>query len=172
MHRDPPPPRNRSRPIGAGRAARRLALAALVAASGVGLGCGGGARLVTRDATGGLFALDGDEGAAREDAERQMREHCGARGFRVTADGTFTVATREEPELTPGERGRRFADEETRTSSAFAPGMAGSGLGTTTGLRLSADESPEIYDPATSGATPRVPTPVREHRLEYECGRR
>jgi hypothetical protein len=145
-----------------------VALAAFGA--GGGLGCGGGARLVTRDTEGGLFALEGDHGAAREDAERQIRAHCGGRGYRITADAEYTVAVREEQEVTQGEQGRRLGDDQTRRSTAFSGGTAGSALGDSTGASGRFGESPDIYDPATTGATPRIPTPVREHRLEYECG--
>jgi hypothetical protein len=140
-----------------------------VIASSVVMGCGGSARLVTRDASGGLYALEGDHGAAREDAERQIRAHCGARGYRVTADAEYTVSVREQQEVTQSEQARRLSDDQTRTTSAFSGGTAGSGLGDTTGASATLGESPEIYDPAATGATPRLPTPVREHRLEYEC---
>lgn len=142
----------------------------LVLAPGL-LGCGGGARLVTRDAQGGLFALEGDGGSARADAERQMREHCGARGYRVTADAEYTVAVREEQEVTQGEAGRRLADDQTARTSAFSGGTAGSAIQSGVGASATLGESPEIYDPATTGATPRIPTPVRQRRIEYECGR-
>lgn len=154
--------------------ARTIVLAyALGLATPIALGgCGGGARLVAHDETGGLFALEGDEGAAREDAERQIRAHCGARGYRITADAEFTVAMRDEQEVTQAEASRRIGDDQTRRSSEFSGGTAGSGIGDTVGTSGTFGESPEIYDPATTGATPRLPTPVREHRLEYECGRR
>lgn len=134
-------------------------------------GCAGSARMVARDDHGGLLALEGDHGAARGDAERQMREHCGARGYRVTADAEYTVSMREEQEVTQHEQARRLSDDQTRTTSAFSGGTAGSALGDSTGTSGSFGESPEIYDPAHTGATPRLPTPVREHRVEYECER-
>ncbi len=147
------------------RTLQLLSIAAVLLA-----GCGGSARLVTRDEVGGLFALEGDHGAAREDAERQMGEHCRGRGYRVTADAEFTVSIREEQEVTQGEQARRLSDDQTRTTSAFSGGTAGSALGDSTGTSGSFGESPEIYDPARTGATPRLPTPVRQHRVEYECG--
>ncbi len=133
------------------------------------VGCAGTARLVTRDAEGGLFALEGEHGAARSDAERQMREHCGAGGYRITADAEYTVAMRQEQEITQSEASRRLADDQTLRTSALSGGTASSGIqpGGEASARLG--ESPEIYDPAVTGATPRIPTPVREHRLEYEC---
>lgn len=153
------------------RASRGLAaLVAIVALGGLAAGCGGGARLVTRDTEGGLFALEGDHGAAREDAERQIRAHCGGRGYRITADAEYTVAMREEQDVTQGEQARRMSDDQTRRTTAFSGGTAGSGLGDSTGASGRFGESPDIYDPAATGATPRIPTPVREHRLEYECG--
>jgi hypothetical protein len=147
-----------------------VALVAILGLGGLGAGCGGGARLVTRDTEGGLFALDGDHGAAREDAERQIRAHCGGRGYRITADAEYTVAMREEQDVTQGEQARRMSDDQTRRTTAFSGGTAGSGLGDSTGASGRFGESPDIYDPAATGATPRIPTPVREHRLEYECG--
>jgi hypothetical protein len=136
------------------------------------VGCAGTARVVARDDEGGLFALEGDSSAARSDAERQMRAHCGAGGYRITADAEYTVATREIQEITQGEAGRRLADDQSLRTSVVAGGMPSSGIqpGGAASARLG--ESPEIYDPATTGATPRLPTPVREHRLEYECNRR
>ena len=147
-----------------GRASRALAGLVLVLP-----GCGGGARLVTRDAEGGLFALEGDGGAARADATRQIRAHCGTRGYRITADAEYTVAMREEQELTQDEQARRLADDETRRTTAFSGGTAGSGLGDSAGASGRFGESPDVYDPASTGATPRLPTLVRERRLEYEC---
>lgn len=134
-------------------------------------GCAGAARVVTRDDEGGLFALEGDLGAARADAERQMRAHCGVGGYRITADAEYTVAMRESQEVTQSEAARRLADDQSLRTSSVAGGMPSSGLqpGGEASARLG--ESPEIYDPATTGATPRLPTPVREHRLEYECNR-
>jgi hypothetical protein len=145
----------------------------VVAALGAGLvsACAGTARIVARDDEGGLFALDGEHGAARADAERQMRAHCGSGGYRITADAEYTVAMRETQEVTQSEAGRRLADDQSLRTSAIAGGMPSSGIqpGAEASARLG--ESPEIYDPATTGATPRLPTPVREHRLEYECNR-
>lgn len=159
-------------PTAAWRTLVAVALVASVPAAALLVaGCGGAARLVTRDAEGGLFALDGDGGAAREDAERQIRAHCGGRGYRITADATYTVSMREEQEVTQAEQGRRLGDDQTLRSSSFTGGTASSGLGTTAGASGRFGESPEIFDPASTGATPRLPTPVREHRLEYECGR-
>ncbi|MBX7193574.1 MAG: hypothetical protein K1X94_16075 [Sandaracinaceae bacterium] len=146
------------------RASSLLVLASLAA-----LGCGGSARLVAHDERGGLFALEGDEGAARQDAERQMRAHCGGRGYRITADAEYTVAMREEQEVTQAEQARRLSDDQTRLTSAVSGGTPGSALGDTVGTSGRVGESPEIYDPASTGATPRLPTPVREHRVEYEC---
>jgi len=127
--------------------------------------------MIARDDEGGLFALEGEAGLARGDAERQMREHCGARGYRVTADAEYTVAMREEQEVTQHEQGRRLADDQTLRSSAVSGGTAGSGLQGGAGASARVGESPEIYDPASTGATPRIPTPVRQRRIEYECGR-
>jgi len=100
-----------------------------------------------------------------------MREHCGARGYHVTADAEYTVAMHEQQEVTQGEQGRRLGDDQTLRSSSFSGGTAGSGLQGGAGTSATLGESPEIYDPATTGATPRIPTPVRQRRIEYECGR-
>lgn len=100
-----------------------------------------------------------------------MRAHCRGGRYRITADAEYTVSMREEQEVTQSEQSRRLSDDQTRTTSAFSGGTAGSALGESTGASGSFGESPEIYDPEHTGATPRIPTPVREHRLEYECGR-
>ena len=126
---------------------------------------------VTRDTEGGLFALEGDHGAARADVEQQIRAHCGGRGYRITADAEYTVAMREEQEVTQSEQSRRLSDDQTRRTTSFSGGTANSALGDSTGASGRFGESPDVYDPAATGATPRLPTPVREHRLEYECGR-
>jgi hypothetical protein len=147
------------------------ALATLGACLASIVGCAGTARMVARDDEGGLFALEGEHGAARSDAERQMREHCGASGYRITADAEYTVAMREEQEVTQSEAGRRLADDQSLRTSAISPGMSNSGIQPDAQASARLGESPEIYDPASTGATPRLPTPVREHRLEYECGR-
>ena len=135
-------------------------------------GCSGAARYVVRDAEGGLLALDGERGPARGDAERQMREHCGAGGYEVTAEGDYTVAVVRTPTITNTEAAARLADDQTGRSSAALPGMPGSSVATA-GAGTSGDvDGPTLYDSAQVGSVPRIPEPVREHRIEYECTRR
>ena len=54
-------------------------------------GCGH-ARLVNRNTTGGVFALEGDRNKAMEDAAQQMSAHC--RGpYTITSEGENVVGT-------------------------------------------------------------------------------
>lgn len=132
-------------------------------------GCGGSARYVVRDDEGGLLALEGDEGTARGEARRLMREHCGTREARVTADGEYTVAMREEGEVTQDEVGRRIADDQTSTTAAMIGDSRTTVPASRSATTLRTDGEPELYDSSRNGAPPRIPHPVREHRIEYEC---
>lgn len=125
--------------------------------------CGGSARFVVRDEEGGLFQLDGDEALARGDAERQMREHCGARGYRVVYDGTASIATGGERVPTADESAGRMALPSDLPGALELSGTSPSGgAGVTTGGEVF------LHDPASADRleTPRVD---RRRRLEYEC---
>jgi hypothetical protein len=68
---------------------RRVLLIASLAA--LAAGCGA-ARLVSRNPTGGIFALEGDRNKAMEDAQQQMAAHC--RGpYTIVAEGENVVGT-------------------------------------------------------------------------------
>lgn len=131
--------------------------------------CSGAAHYVVRDPEGGLIALDGDGGAAMGEAQRLMREHCGGQGFRVTADGVYTVAMREEQVITGEESVQRLADDQSLRTSAVLPGMSGSAMPQGGQASVSNADGIQPFDMARNGATPRIPTPVRERRVEYEC---
>ena len=128
--------------------------------------CGGAARFVVRDPAGGLIALDGD---GYGEAQRMMGEHCGASGYRVTADGVYTVAMREEQTITGQEQGRRLADDQSLTTSAFSGGTASSAVPPGGQATFSTGDGVQAFDSTRDGATPRLPVPVRERRVEYEC---
>ena len=139
-----------------------LALACIVSLSA----CGGAARYVVRDTTGGLIALEGD---GYGEAQRLMGEHCGGGGYRVTADGVYTVAMREEQVVTGNEQGQRLADDQSLRTSAALPGMAGSAVPAGGQASISQGDGIQPFDTSRNGQTPRIPTPVRERRVEYEC---
>ncbi len=128
--------------------------------------CSGAARYVVRDPQGGLIALDGD---GMGEAQRLMREHCGASGFRVTADGVYTVAMREEQVVTGNEAVQRLADDQSSRTSAVLPGMTNSEVPQGGQASVSNSDGIQPFDTTRNGATPRVPAPVRERRVEYEC---
>lgn len=125
--------------------------------------CGGSARFVVRDDEGGLLELDGDLPLARRDADRQMQEHCGAHGYRITYDGTASVSSGGERAPTADESAARMAlpsdvPGALELSGTSPPG----GAGVTNGGEFF------VHDPARSDrvTTPRVD---RRRRLEYEC---
>lgn len=128
--------------------------------------CGGAARFVVRDPSGGLIALEGD---GYGEAQRLMGEHCGASGYRVTADGVYTVAMREEQTITGGEQGQRLADDQSLRTSATMPGMASTAVQPGGQASFSPSDGVQPFDTSRNGATPRIPVPVRERRVEYEC---
>ena len=128
--------------------------------------CGGAARFVARDTEGGLIAVDGE---GYGEAQRLMGEHCGAGGYRVTADGVYTVATRDEQTITGGEQGQRLADDQSLRTSAALPGMAGTAMPVGGQASFSPSDGVQPFDTSRNGATPRLPVPVRERRVEYEC---
>lgn len=128
--------------------------------------CGGAARFVVRDPQGGLIALEGD---GYGEAQRLMGEHCGASGYRVTADGIYTVATRQEQTITGGEQGQRLADDQSLRTSAALPGMAGSAMPAGAQASISPSDGVQPFDTSRNGATLTLPVPVRERRVEYEC---
>jgi len=128
--------------------------------------CGGAARYVVRDPTGGLIALEGD---GYGEAQRLMGEHCGGSGYRVTADGVYTVAMREEQVVTGNEQARRLADDQSLTTSALSGGTASSAVPAGGQATISAADGVQPFDTSRNGATPRIPVPVRERRVEYEC---
>lgn len=125
--------------------------------------CGGSARFVVRDDEGGLLELDGDLPLARRDAERQMQEHCGAHGYRITYDGTASVSTGGERAPTADESAARMALASDVPGALELPGTSPpGGAGVTNGGEFF------VHDPARSdrALTPRVD---RRRRLEYEC---
>lgn len=128
--------------------------------------CGGAARFVVRDPSGGLIALEGD---GYGEAQRLMREHCGGSGYRVTADGVYTVAMREEQTITGSEAGQRLADDQTLRTSSVLPGMSNSAMPPGGQASFSPSDGVQPFDTSRNGATPRIPVPVRERRVEYEC---
>jgi hypothetical protein len=128
--------------------------------------CGGTARFVVRDPTGGLIALEGD---GYGEAQRLMGEHCGGSGYRVTADGVYTVATRQEQTITGQEQGRRLADNQSLTTSAFSGGAASSAVPTGGQATFSTGDGVQAFDSTRDGRTTTLPVPVRERRVEYEC---
>ena len=131
--------------------------------------CSGAARYVVRDPQGGLIALDGDGGAAMGEAQGLMRAHCGSGGFRVTADGVYTVAMREEQVITGNEAVQRLADDQSLRTSAIMPGMANTAVTPGGQASISNADGIQPFESSRNGATPRVPVPVRERRVEYEC---
>ena len=128
--------------------------------------CGGAARFVVQDPAGGLIALEGD---GYGEAQRMMGEHCGARGYRVTADGVYTVAMRDEQTITGQEQGRRLADNQSLTTSAFSGGTASSAMPPGGQATFSTGDGVQAFDSTRDGVTPSLPVPVRERRVEYEC---
>jgi hypothetical protein len=68
----------------------KLGVVGLVISS-LALACGS-ARLVTRDQSGGVFALEGDRGKAMEDAQSQMAAHCGGPGtYQIVQEGEVVI---------------------------------------------------------------------------------
>ena len=128
--------------------------------------CGGTARFVVRDPTGGLIALESD---GYGEAQRMMGEHCGESGYRVTADGVYTVATRQEQTITGQEQGRRLADNQSLTTSAFSGGTASSAVPPGGQATFSTGDGVQAFDSTRDGRTTTLPVPVRERRVEYEC---
>ena len=147
----------------------RFALALTLASVSLATACSGAARYVARDPEGGLIALEGDGGAAYGEAQRLMNEHCGSGGFRVTADGVYTVAMREEAVITGHEAVQRLADEQTLTTSAFSGGTASSAMPQGGQASITTTDGVQPFDTMRNGATPLIPAPVRERRVEYEC---
>lgn len=55
-------------------------------------GCAmGSAKVWSQDTTGGVLALDGDEGKAMEDANKRMAAHCGMGNFVIVRRDTVVV---------------------------------------------------------------------------------
>jgi hypothetical protein len=55
-------------------------------------GCGA-AKVISRNAQGGIIELQGDRGKAMEDANQQMAAHCGPGNFSITQEGEEAIGT-------------------------------------------------------------------------------
>lgn len=129
--------------------------------------CGGSARVLTHDAEGGLFALDGDRGAARQDAERQMREHCGAAGYDVVFEGEVQVGEEDTHELSAADRVAQTQTVQSGDHTSWVEGTAGGY--SESGVQMSTESGEvSLYD-AHRGDRARRTRTVTERHLEYEC---
>lgn len=127
--------------------------------------CGGSARLITRDARGGLLALDGDGGEAHADAERQMSAHCGPAGHRIVFDGDVEVAEEETHERSVEDRA---AQTRTVQSGDHTSWVEGQPAYAESGVTMSVDGDVQLYS-AERGARARTTRMRSERHLEYEC---
>lgn len=139
------------------RAAAYLGLALLLAA------CGGSARALIRDDEGGLFQLEGDDAEARRDAERQMVEHCGGRGYRIVYDGGAPSGASYERAPTADEAAERMALPSDLPGAIERPGLTPPG-----GAGVTTDGNFFMHDPARSDRAASTGVD-RRRRLEYEC---
>lgn len=128
--------------------------------------CGGSARVLTHDDDGGLFALEGDRAAAREDAERQMRAHCGAAGFDVVFEGDVQVGEEETHERSASDRVAQTQTEQSGDHTSWVEGTDGA-YGQS-GVQVSTDGDVALYD-AHRGERGRRTRTVTARHLEYEC---
>ena len=127
--------------------------------------CGGSARQIVRDEDGGLLALEGDSGQAHADAERQMTEHCGARGHRVIVDADVQVAEEETHERSVEDR---TAQTRTVQSGDHTSWVEGQPAYAESGVTMSLDGDVQLYD-EHRGERTRATRMRSERHIEYEC---
>ncbi|MBX3156823.1 MAG: hypothetical protein KF773_12565 [Deltaproteobacteria bacterium] len=83
----------------------------------------GSARVIQRNASGGVIELQGDRGKAMEDANSQMASHCGPGNYRIDSEGEEvigqdTVSRTDEAQDTKTSRsGRRSSTDTTSTNT-------------------------------------------------------
>ena len=78
-------------------------------------GCAmGSAKIWAQDTTGGILALNGDEGKAMEDADKKMAAHCGLGNYMIVRRETVVVGKENYENTQYGER------EDTAQASAQA----------------------------------------------------
>lgn len=121
--------------------------------------------MIVHDDDGGLFALDGDGGAAHGDAERQMQAHCGAGAFRVTFEGEVEVEEEETHERSAEDRDAQTRVVQSGDHTSWVEGQPAYGEA---GVTMSLDGDVRLYD-AQRGARTRTTRMRRERHLEYEC---
>ena len=106
----------------------RIAIITLALALTISAGCNfkpvGRATMVSRNAAGGVLALDGDKGAAMDDAKAQMTAQCGP--YTIVSEEMVVVGAATQAE-TSKERNRRrsiwnTADEREQTHRYTAAG--------------------------------------------------
>jgi hypothetical protein len=96
---------------------RKLSLGLVLA-----LAACGSARVVQRNADGGVIELQGDRGKAMEDANAQMASHCGPGNFRIESEGEVKVgevtsSQTNTAEDTKTSRSGRRSSTDTSTAS-------------------------------------------------------
>ena len=128
-------------------------------------GCGGSARWVVRDEAGGLLALEGEHAAARQDAQRKILEHCGARRPRVVFEGDVPVSDRETHERSTEDRVAQTALVQSGDHTTWVEGQPAYG---SSGVTLATDGSSALYDTARADRHQVYATHM-EARVEYEC---
>jgi hypothetical protein len=98
---------------------RKLSLGLILA-----LAACGSARVIQRNANGGVIELQGDRGKAMEDANAQMASHCGPGNYKIDSEGEEvigqdTVARTDTAEDTKTSRsGRRSSTDSTTTNTS------------------------------------------------------
>ena len=141
---------------------RAFALVLLLVATS---GCGGSARWVVQDAAGGLLALEGDHGAAREDAQRKIAQHCGAREPHIVFEGEIPVRDEETHQRTTEDRTAQTALVQAGDHTTWVEGQPAYGE---SGVTFAVDSDPALYDTAHASRQ-HVYTTHMETRVEYEC---
>jgi len=137
----------------------------VIATCALAVACGGSARRIVRDDDGGLFALEGSSSDSHADAERQMTEHCGARGHRVVFEGDVEVAEEETHERSVEDR---TAQTRTVQSGDHTSWVEGQPAYAESGVTMSLDGDPQLYS-SERGARSRTTRMRSERHLEYEC---
>lgn len=126
-------------------------------------GCGM-ARIVRRDSTGGVIALQGERGKAMEDAQRAMSEHC--RGpYTIVSEGEEVVGTdtvhREESKVTEDGRVVQRAGESTRDATEWRiTYQCGNAAAVVPGTPSYTPPAPEPYQPPPGSVVVPSQTPT------------
>jgi hypothetical protein len=78
----------------------------------------GSAKVWSQDTTGGVLALDGDEGKAMEDADKKMAAHCGLGNYQLVKRETVVVGQEQYSNTNYGEQQNQQAQTTTAGASS------------------------------------------------------